>query len=273
MYPTKITPAGGAFSIWSLIYTLEALFVVLTCVGSQPSSVAEDAKLLHGVGFWFLLACLCNTLWVVVFVQGTRTSLWFSTVLIASLLFCLCKIYVGAEFWTRRHPGSMAQRFVRTAILDIHFSAYASWVTVATIVNISAALSSTGWTGQPLTGTAWTVVMLCVALGLSCYIVISKGDCTWGWVLTWASAWIAVANKATTNTGTVTGSGDATVVAAAIVVSCLSAAVSAVVTGRVLLAAWRSAGAGEDDEGTALPLSAADAAAKRAAGSGVKAEA
>lgn len=143
MYPTKITPASGAFSIWSLIYTLEALFVVLPLIGSgsQPSSASEDAVLLHGVGFWFLLACLCNALWLIVFVQGTKASTWISTVLIAMLLFSLCKIYINAELWVRRHPGRLWQRFVRTLILDIHFSAYAGWVTVATIVNISAALS------------------------------------------------------------------------------------------------------------------------------------
>jgi benzodiazapine receptor len=236
MYPTKITPASGAFGIWSIIYALEALFVVLPLLGSQPSSASEDAVLLHGIGFWFLLACLCNALWLIVFVQGTEASTWISTVLISMLLCSLCKIYVNAEFWVRRHPGRLVQRFLRTLVLDIHFSAYAGWVTVATIVNISAALSSTGWTGKPLTDTAWTVLMLCVALGLNCYIVISKQDCVWGWVMTWASAWIATANKGNTNTGT----GDSTVVTASIIVSCISGVVSAVVGGKVLIGAWKS---------------------------------
>jgi len=264
IYPTKITPAGGGFSIWSLIYTLEALFVVVTL--TLPACAAEDSVLLHGVGFWFICACMCNACWLIVFVQGTKTSLWFSTALISGLLFCLCKIYVGAQLWTRRHAGSLWQRFVRTLILEVHFSMYAGWVTVATIVNISAALSSTGWTGKPLTDSAWTIIMLCVALVLNCFIVITKNDCVWGWVLTWASAWIAVANKASS-----TSAGDSAVVAGSIVVSCLSAVVSAAVTGKVLIAAWGSRHEADAAAVHTPPLSSLDGSSAEAGG-GAKAE-
>lgn len=229
MHPTKITPAGGAFSIWSVIYILEALFILYSlfghCVWSSSSS--EDAMLLHGVGFWFVLACLFNALWIITFVQGNDVSLWCSTVLIASLLYSLCKMYLGADCWARRHPGGLAQRCSHTLLIDIHFSMYAGWVTVATIVNISVALTSTGWSAPG--GSVWTVVMLCVALLPISYIVITRQDCVWGLVLAWASAWIAVAN-----------SGDTTVVAGSMVVCSLIATISAIVIVRVLVAVCSS---------------------------------
>ena len=52
-YPTKITPAGGAFSIWGVIYTIEALFVLYQFWWPQQ----DEVQLLHGVGFWFIGAC------------------------------------------------------------------------------------------------------------------------------------------------------------------------------------------------------------------------
>ena len=32
LYPVRITPAGYAFSIWGLIYTLLGIFVVSQCI-------------------------------------------------------------------------------------------------------------------------------------------------------------------------------------------------------------------------------------------------
>jgi len=228
MHPTKIKPAGGAFSIWSVIYTIEAFFVLYSflerCI--WPSSSSEDAILLHGVGFWFALACLFNALWIITFVQGNTASLWCSTVLIVGLLFSLCKMYLGAECWARHRPGGILQKCLKILALDIHFSMYAGWVTVACIVNISTALSSTGWGGEPFTETGWTVLLLCMALLLNSYIVITRKDCVWGFVLSWASYWIAVEND-----------NDKTVQISSLVVCSLITVVSAVVTTRVLVVA------------------------------------
>ena len=52
-YPTKITPAGGAFGIWGVIYTIQALFVIYQFWWPK----ADEAQLLHGVGFWYMSAC------------------------------------------------------------------------------------------------------------------------------------------------------------------------------------------------------------------------
>jgi hypothetical protein len=225
MNPTKITPAGGAFAIWGIIYSIEAFFVVYGFLGGL------DGVLLHGVGFWFLLVCLFNSLWIVTFVQGNTASLWCSPLLIATLLVCLCKMYLGTECWQARRGGTFGQRCLQTLALDAHFSMYAGWVTVATIVNTSATLGSTGWDGAPLSDSAWTVILLVVALAINSYIVVTRQDCVWGWVLAWASFFIYVANK-----------GDTAIVVGSLLVSGCSAAVSAVITARVVAQAWKDRG-------------------------------
>jgi len=184
---TKITPAGAAFSIWGVIYLLQGCFIAYQFFWPH----GDELALLHGIGFWFLGACAFNSLWIVTFVQGTNVAIWISTVLIACLLFCLCKIHLNASCWARERPGGITQ----TAVVDVHFSMYAGWVTVATIVNVAVALTTTGWQVDSATANAWSVTMLLVALGLNLVIVATRKDCVWGLVLAWASFWIADANK------------------------------------------------------------------------------
>jgi len=226
MHPTKIVPAGGAFSIWSVIYTIETIFILYSLF-CWPNS--ENDVLHHGIGFWFASGCLFNSLWIVTFVQGNTESLWCSTVLIYCLLFSLCKMYLGAECWVKRRTGGSIQSFVLTLLLDVHLSMYCGWVTVATIVATSATLTSTGWKGEPFNESAWSVIMLCVALLINSYIVIQREDCVWGFVLAWASAWIAVKNG-----------GDTAVVVGSLLVCSLISIVSIVITVRVMLGCWRS---------------------------------
>lgn len=185
-YPTKITPAGGAFGIWGVIYTIQALFVIYQFWWPK----ADEAQLLHGVGFWYMSACLFNSLWIVTFVQGNTAAVWCSTLLILGLLASVCKIYLNTACWKGSRPGGVFQ----TLILDVHISMYAGWVTVASIVNITVALT-TVVDAASATASTCSVVMLVIALLLNLVIVVTRGDCVWGWVLAWASYFISVANK------------------------------------------------------------------------------
>jgi len=193
-YPIKITPDSTAVGIcWGIIYALDALFVIYGFFWPKE----DEARLLHGVGFWFLSTCMCNSLWIIIYVQGPYISLLMSTVIIVGLLFSLCKIYVNTGCWLVRRPGGPLQKIA----LDVHFSIYASWVTLATIINISQCLSVVLGTGEPavvdpLLAARATTVMLVIALLLNTFIVVTRRDCIWGYVLAWASYWIYVAREA-----------------------------------------------------------------------------
>lgn len=186
LHPTRITPASGAFAIWAYIYVLQGFFLAYQFIWPKN----DEATLLHGVGFWYVSACVCNSLWICIFVQGTTASMWLSTVVIVGLLSSLCKIYLNTNCWRTNLDRGFLQRIV----LDVHLSLYAGWVTVATIVNTTVALT-TVWTTNAETESVCSVVMLVVALLLNLMIVVTRQDCVWGFVLTWASYYISAMYK------------------------------------------------------------------------------
>jgi translocator protein len=186
MNPTKISPAGGAFAIWAYIYILQAFFVVYQFVWPKE----DEALLLHGVGFWYLGTCLCNSFWIVAFVQGNAAALWCSMFIIFGLLASICKVYMNASCWRRTRPGGVFQFLA----LDVHFSLYGGWVTVASIVNTSIAIN-TAWGADPATASACSVIMLVVALVLNTIIAVTRRDCVWPGVLAWASNFISAAHQ------------------------------------------------------------------------------
>src|SRR5690606_13141587 len=66
-YATYLTPAGYAFSIWSLIYVL---LVVLTVYQMRDIfKQREENDLPEAIGPWFIIANICNGLWTYVFVN------------------------------------------------------------------------------------------------------------------------------------------------------------------------------------------------------------
>ena len=186
-YPTKITPAGGAFGIWGIIYMVETFFVVYQFFG-WPKTQKAESTLLHDIGFWYASVCACNSLWICTWVQGSNATTVISNVLIALLLFSLCKIYLNTNCWGGGRGALL------TLAVDVHFSMYAGWVTVATIVATTISVT-TIWDADDSTQTACAVIMLIVALLLVSFIVVTRRDCVWGWVLCWASYFISVANN------------------------------------------------------------------------------
>jgi hypothetical protein len=102
--------------------------------------------------------------------------------LLSSLLFC----YVQLD--RARDRGTRAFR----ALVVAPFSLYAAWVTVATIVNVAAALVAVGWQGGPLAPATWSVVMILVAFGLALVVAWPRRDWVYPAVVAWAVGAIAV---------------------------------------------------------------------------------
>lgn len=154
MFPTKITPAGFAFSIWGLIYTL-VLITVLWMLYKHKDE--EMSQVIHGVGWWFNISALANILWTITF---SYLKVALSTLLIALLLISLVMILLNLSKLNLKLKS----------IFPIAFGLYAGWVMIATVVNIAASLVQIRWGGFGLSETMWANIILIVALAIVFFV-------------------------------------------------------------------------------------------------------
>lgn len=178
MFPTAITPAGYAFSIWSLIYTLLAGFVILPWLTTY-----RNHPVWQRLGFWFLVSCVMNMSWIILW-HALLIS-WSVEVMIV-LLVSLAVLYVRTR--AVRQSGTWAMR----VFVSGTFSIYLGWISVATIVNIAVALYRLNWNGWGLSEAQWAIVLLVIAGGLAFYIAYRYRDVAYGGVIAWASYAVAV---------------------------------------------------------------------------------
>ena len=178
-FELNITPAGWAFSIWGIIYTLQLAWVVyslaLICRQTASGPAYCNPKVLTANFFLlFTVTSIINISWL---------FLWDRFYFLASFLFVACQalaLYVVAAsgavgISTHRETlldegrGSEV-KFLNVAVLN-GVSTYAAWVTVATLINLGVVLVYK--LGNPLPmEPACVICLACLALVAAAYIVL-----------------------------------------------------------------------------------------------------
>lgn len=183
-YQTLFTPAGYAFSIWGLIYLLLFGFVVYQS-RSLFVKVADDAFVLQ-TGWWFILSCICNSLWCYLFVSD---YILLSMLIIFCMLFCLLQILL------KNSIAVLSQISVaKTLFLQLPFIIYSGWLTVACIANVTVYLTKIEWKGWGISPALWTVFMVGIATAVNVIVVWKRNTKAFALVGVWALIAIAVAN-------------------------------------------------------------------------------
>ena len=182
---TAFTPAGWAFSIWSVIYTLGALTIVWSTLPSKRDWVPNNVRVALIVNF------LANTVWLPLF-QGEVGDLWVSVVVIISVLvptlaYVHLKLGVGdgcgGYLSAPVSKASLLEVFVTHSFISI----YLGWTCVATIANISLALTPSGTVSQLGWGaSAWSITMQTVAACLAIVMIVLRGDAAFVAPIAWA---------------------------------------------------------------------------------------
>lgn len=177
------TPAGYAFSIWGLIYLMLLGFIFYQS-RSLFVKVRDDAFILK-IGWWFVLSCFANMMWITFWLYGYFE---FSILAIFVLLYSLLQIVVrnSMELWDA--PISVI------AFLWWPFVFYSGWVTVASIANVAAYLTSIGWDGWGISEPIWTIIMIIIAGIINLAVTWRRNMREFALVGVWALAAIAVAN-------------------------------------------------------------------------------
>lgn len=177
-FPVLFTPAGYVFSIWGLIYLLLLGFAIYQALPSQ-----RDNRRLARIGYWFVLSNLLNAAWIFLWHYG-----YFPLTLLVmlGLLASLIVIY------QRLQIGLTKVEFPQNLFINLPFSVYLGWISVATIANFSVALYDLGWNGFGITPQAWTVIVLAVAAGIGAAMILLRRDLAFALVLIWAFVGITV---------------------------------------------------------------------------------
>jgi TspO/MBR family len=172
-------PAGYVFSIWGVIYLGWIAFVVFQFLPSQKASPR-----LRRLGYVFALSCVFNAAWLFCWhYLQFGLSVVVMLVLLGLLVASYLRLNVG-----RAQVGGRIEKWC----VDVPFSLYLGWITVATVANISGFLFFIEWSGFGISPEVWAVVMLGVASLLGLAMALNRRDSAYLLVLVWAFAGIAV---------------------------------------------------------------------------------
>lgn len=196
-YPTIVTPAGYAFSIWSLIYLGVIAFSIYQLI---PTNLVRLSTLRST----YILSCALNCAWIF-FWHSDQIAICLAV--IAALLVSLVVLVAKA---------SKLDTLKDAVIVKAPFGLYAGWVTAATLVNLAVLLAGLKVEIPPVLG----VALIFVAAGFA--IFIRKKFLNYIAPLAVAWALTAIAVKQSGNTLIVSA-------AAVGVIACLIATLSFVV--------------------------------------------
>lgn len=180
-YANLFAPAGVTFAIWGLIYLFLAAYTLYQMgIITNKSSLFQTGQM-DKIGFYFSLSSLANAAWI--FAWHYR-MIPLSFMLMVVILTCL--ILIVREI----NQARLTSR--DKLFLQLPFSIYFGWITVATIANATVLLVSIGWNGFGLSEATWAVIMISVGLFISLVMMLKNKDIAYGLVIIWAYTGILI---------------------------------------------------------------------------------
>lgn len=161
-----IFPGLGAFSVF------------------QARASQRENPLLRSIRGIVIVNFIMSSLWVLG-VQA-RNDLLVNIVGIGLLVTALVVVVIVGD---QKRELSKGEHWC----VQIPFSIYLAWLSVATIVSIAGALDNVGWDGFGLSAVTWTVIMMTVAAVLGAVFLIVRRDIPFAGVILYALTAIMLA--------------------------------------------------------------------------------
>jgi hypothetical protein len=175
-------PAGYVFSIWGLIYIGWLAFAIYQLLPSQ-----RDNPRLRRVGYLFVWSGAANMAWL---------FFWHYEYFVLTVVVMLILLLLLIAIYLRLQIGKVQAASLERWCVDIPFSAYLGWITVATIANITALLSYFRWDGWGVSPEVWTLITLTAGVCIASAVSLTRGDIAYMLVIIWAFVGIAVKHAA-----------------------------------------------------------------------------
>jgi hypothetical protein len=173
LHPTIVTPAGYAFSIWSLIYVGLIAFSIY-------QALPKNLERFRGTRTVYIFSCLLNCAWIYAWHHEMMLAcLGIILALLATLLFINIRVRNGesyTEYWAVSAPLSL----------------YFGWVTAAAIVNFAVAAGSFGLTVSGAGATLFGIICILAAAALGIIVRAKLTNYLYPLAIAWALTAIGV---------------------------------------------------------------------------------
>ncbi len=178
-YPTILTPAGYAFSIWGLIYFGLIAFTIYQLL---PSKLVR----LRSVRLLYIVSCVLNCAWLYAW---HSYAIGICVILIFALLATLALINIKLK-----NADSARDALFTKAPFGIYFG----WVTAASIVNFVIYLRSID---VQMTASAWNIlgcIFIAAALIAAVIVRVKIRNFLYPLAVAWAATGIAIEQQGNT---------------------------------------------------------------------------
>jgi hypothetical protein len=175
-------PAGYVFAIWGVVYIGWIAFAVYQALPAQ-----KESPRLRKLGYLFALSGLFNAAWLFCWHYN---QFGLSVLVMLGLLGLLIASYLRLD--VGRTPVGTAEKWC----VDIPFSTYLGWISVAAIANVTDWLYFVNWNGFGIAPEIWAVIMLLVASLVGVMMALTRRDSAYLFVFAWSFAGIAVKQAA-----------------------------------------------------------------------------
>jgi hypothetical protein len=213
--PNLFVPAGITFSIWGIIYILWVIFAIYQ---ARDLFKKEEINMpfLQQITFLFVVSSIANSAWIFVW---HYEHIGLSLLMMIILLFSLLAIYI------RLNIGKSNVTMIEKLCVQVPFSVYLGWITVATIANVTAFLISVKWNGFGIDPLTWTVLIVAVGTLLTILMLALRKDIAFSFVVLWAFLGIWMKRMTLPNTTTDVNVATTTSIAIVLIVAGLFAVI------------------------------------------------
>jgi benzodiazapine receptor len=181
-FQVYFVPAGYVFAIWGVIYIGWIAFAIYQ---TRPSQ--RENPRLRRLGYAFALSGVFNAAWL---------FCWHYNLFGLSVLVMLGLLTLLIVSYLRVDVGNTHVSGVEKWCVDIPFSVYLGWITVAAGANITDYLYYIHWNGFGIAPQVWAVTMIVVASLLGALMTVLRRDSGYVFVLAWSFMGIAIKQSA-----------------------------------------------------------------------------
>jgi hypothetical protein len=178
--PVFIQPAGWAFSIWGLIYTLSFIYAVYQIIPKYDNALLKQTRLPALLGFSLSIVWLF-------FAGMSNVSVWLTI----PILFAMAGLFVRVV-----HAEAPASKWQTIFSKDILLP-YAAWTGIAAWVNVQALLVDQAIITSPTINILSNLVLFVGLASFTLFYFKKTNYSAWyGGIMIWAGTAVVFANVA-----------------------------------------------------------------------------